>query len=91
MATEEISDGPSGQGFLRYGYTSEQEEEVQKRFEYHAPKGDQAKKYAYIRFLARELARELYTLCPSSREFSLALTKLEETIMWANASIARNE
>lgn len=28
---------------------------------------------------------------PTSREQELALTKLEEAIMWANASIARNE
>lgn len=29
-------------------------------------------------------------LCPDSRELSLAITKLEEAIMWANASIARS-
>ena len=29
--------------------------------------------------------------CPESREKSLAFTKLEECIMWANAAIARNE
>ena len=29
--------------------------------------------------------------CPDSRELSVALTKLEEAVMWANAAIARNE
>lgn len=29
-------------------------------------------------------------LCPESREKSLAVTNLEESVMWANASIARN-
>lgn len=28
---------------------------------------------------------------PNSREKSLAMTKLEECVMWANVSIARNE
>ncbi len=28
--------------------------------------------------------------CPSSRELSLALTNLEQTLMWAVASIARH-
>lgn len=31
------------------------------------------------------------TLVPESREKSLAVTHLEETIMWANATIARRE
>lgn len=30
-------------------------------------------------------------LCPSSRERSLAMTKLEEAVMWANSAIARNK
>ena len=30
-------------------------------------------------------------LCPLSRELSLALTALEESCMWAIASLARNE
>lgn len=30
-------------------------------------------------------------LCPESRERSLAFTKIDEAVMWANASIARNE
>lgn len=33
----------------------------------------------------------LVSLCPPGRELSLALTKLEEAMMWANAAIARNQ
>jgi hypothetical protein len=29
-------------------------------------------------------------LCPESREKSLAITNLEQAVMWANAAIARN-
>lgn len=38
---------------------------------------------------ARSLAMTVCGLCPDSRERSLALTRLEESVMWARASIAR--
>ena len=60
-------------------------------FMYHAPKEDQPKRYEIIRSDAKRIAMVIMDLCPESRERSLALTKLEEAIMWANASIARNE
>ena len=60
-------------------------------YTYHAPKGDQQERYEDIREKARELAELIERCCPVSREKSLAHTKLEEAVMWANASIARNE
>lgn len=41
--------------------------------------------------IARDFALTIQAICPESREKSLALTKLEECVMWANAAIARNE
>jgi len=41
--------------------------------------------------MAKIFAQELCRFCPDSRERSLALTKLEEAVSWANAAIARNE
>ncbi len=38
-----------------------------------------------------KLAQYVLALTPESREQSLAVTKLEEAMMWANAAIARNE
>lgn len=64
---------------------------IENNFTYHAPKGDQAERYGKIREKARELAELMEESCPDSREKSLASTKLEEAVMWANASIARNE
>jgi len=64
---------------------------IQRNFTYHPPKNDQADRYERIRATAGELARLLVTSCPQSRELSLALTDLENAVMWANASIARNE
>jgi hypothetical protein len=61
------------------------------RFTYHPPKGGQADRYEQIRCRARQLAEFIDATCPDSREKSLAVTHLEDTVMWANASIARNE
>jgi len=65
--------------------------EIEKRFTYHAPKGNQPAKYEGIRQQAKVFAELLDGLCPESREKSLAFTSLEEAVMWANAAIARNE
>lgn len=63
---------------------------IENNFMYHQPKEDQNEKYEEIRNKAKELAYLIDDICPSSREKSLAFTKLEESVMWANASIARN-
>lgn len=65
--------------------------DIDKRFTYHPPKGDQPERYIRLRDEAKMLAELICEFCPNSRERSLALTKLEEAIFWANASIARNE
>jgi hypothetical protein len=64
---------------------------IEHRFTYHSPKGDQAKRYGEIRDAAKALALLIDDKSPVSREQSLAFTALEEVVMWANASIARNE
>lgn len=60
-------------------------------FTYHAPFGDQADRYTRLRGYGKNLAIQIIVNTPKSREQSLALTKLEEAIFWANAAIARNE
>lgn len=60
-------------------------------FTYHAPKENQIPRYKDIRDIAKIFAGMILKHCPPSRERSLALTKIEEASMWANASIARNE
>lgn len=61
-------------------------------FNYHAPKDDtQTERYSQIRNYAKSFAEFLDGACPPSRELSLAMTKLEEVVFWANAAIARNE
>lgn len=64
---------------------------IENNFTYHAPDVARIAKYQAIRAKARELAELLDDECTDSREKSLAMTKLEECVMWANASVARNE
>lgn len=65
-------------------------EQIEKNFKYHAPKDGQPEKYNELRDKAKEFAYLIEDLCPNSREKSLAITNLEQSVMWANASIARN-
>ena len=64
---------------------------IENTFTYHTPKGSQTERYVAIRNKAKELAELIEDCCPDSREKSLARTNLEQAVMWANASIARNE
>lgn len=66
-------------------------EELQTRFTYHPPKGDQPVRYERIREHGKALAELVDVECPESREKSLAVTHIEEAVMWANAAIARRE
>lgn len=65
--------------------------QIANNFAYHAPEGDQVKRYGEVRDAFRTLATFLSTQCPESRELSVAMTELETANFWANASIARNE
>lgn len=65
--------------------------DVDNIFTYHPPHDDQPQRYQGLREEAKGLASRMLRDCPPSRERLLALTKLEEAIFWANASIARNE
>lgn len=65
--------------------------DINNRFTYHQPQSDDTAKYVEIREAARELAHLINKRCPESREKSLAITKLEEVVFWANAGIARDQ
>jgi hypothetical protein len=60
-------------------------------FTYHPPHGDQVERFTDLRSMARSMAQIIVSCTPVSREQSLALTNLEQALMWANAAIARNE
>ena len=74
-----------------YKLTEEESKRLERDFTYHPPKETQPLRYEEIRAYARTFAEIILLDCPRSREASLAMTKLDEVVFWANASIARNE
>ena len=74
-----------------YDITEDVQERLDNNFRYHSPKRDQIERYPHIRKEAKKLAETICLLTPGSPEQLVALTKLEEAVMWANAAIARNE
>jgi hypothetical protein len=76
---------------IKYEFSKKTMDDLNVRFTYHQPKDDQIPRYQEIRGRAELLALRLCQLCPESRELSLALTKLDEVVFWANAAIARRE
>ncbi len=57
-------------------------------YKYRTTKDGQTQKYEAIRAKAKELAVMIKEMCPQSREQDVAFTKLETSVMWANAAIA---
>lgn len=69
--------------------TKTERADIENRFTYHAPRGEaEISEYETIRGLAKGLSHHIVFQCEDSRERSLAITKLQECVMWANASIA---
>jgi hypothetical protein len=65
--------------------------DVENIFTYHAPKTTQPERYTVLREKGADMAYAILNYCPESAERTLALRKIEEGVMWANAAIARNE
>lgn len=65
-------------------------ESLQQRFNYHPPNAPKASRHQLVRKVCLEAAEELVDVTGApTREQSLAITKLEEAMFWANAAIAR--
>ncbi len=67
------------------------EERLIESFKHHDLQHEQIDRCNEIRRTAMSLAEYMHENCPPSRELSLATTKLEEAVMWANKAIACNE
>uniref|UniRef100_A0A6M3LR96 Acb2/Tad1 hairpin domain-containing protein n=1 Tax=viral metagenome TaxID=1070528 RepID=A0A6M3LR96_9ZZZZ len=66
-----------------------EQQELDNRFTYQAPRPGQLEIYTNIRNKAKELAELINNECPESREKALAFTQLEDAVFWASAAIAR--
>lgn len=65
-------------------------EELERRYTYHAPDEETRELHGFLRRQERRWAEVINNLPGESRELSAALTKLEEAMFWAHAHIARN-
>ncbi len=74
-----------------YELSEEDKVRLEKDYSYNRAKGDQGSRYGNLMYHAKSFAEILMLSCPRSRELSLALTNLEQSVMWAIAAIARNE
>lgn len=64
--------------------------DIDHRFAFHpASTREKQDEHSSARAAMREAALRVLELVPEGREKALALTKLEEAMMWANAGIAR--
>lgn len=65
--------------------------DIEHRFAYHKPGSkDVIDAHSTCRLACGKVALLFAELCPDGRETELAITHLEEAMMWANAAIARH-
>lgn len=65
--------------------------DIAHRFAFHAATTDEKRDaHTSVRQACRRLADDLNERLPDGREKSLAITKLEEVMFWANAALARD-
>lgn len=72
---------------LHHGMTNKESSVGFSPFEYVAPTPESVEKIKKIRDAMRSLNDLILETIPVSRERSLAITKLEESSMWANKAI----
>lgn len=65
-------------------------EEMVDRVTYHPPTPEARQRHDLVRTAIHLAMHNLVMAVPASRELSLAMTKIEEAMFWANAGIARN-
>ncbi|MFM9430062.1 hypothetical protein [Arthrobacter sp. MP_2.3] len=70
--------------------SAESTNDIEKRFTFHAADESKTASHQLVRDQVKGLAHYWDGNLPAGREKSLAITKLEEAMFWANASIARN-
>lgn len=65
--------------------------DLKNRFDFHpADTPEKQTNHACVRGVVLNAAVAIEAVTPKGREQSLAITALEEAMMWANAAVARN-
>ena len=70
------------------GYTPALKAKLENWFTYHAPEQDDAQRYERIRAAGLDFATVLAECCPQSADLTVAIRKVREAVMTANAAIA---
>ena len=65
------------------------DDDLDNRFRFHPANSETGMKHAEVRDACRSFAGFLNERLPEGREKSLAITHLEEVMLWSNAAIAR--
>lgn len=80
-------------GAARSGsYIDEMDKRRLRVFDYYPPTSPEvARKHELVRAACKHLAETLLMLAPVSFERESALNSVDQTMMWANAAIARNQ
>lgn len=66
--------------------------DLENRFKFHEKsRHDNAESHAEVRDGCLQLAKRIDALVPDGREKSLAITHLEDVMMWSNAGLARSD
>jgi hypothetical protein len=65
-------------------------DEINRRFDYQRPTGTKIQDHESVRGDVKATAEFFDFILPEGREKALALTRLQEALMWANAAIATN-
>lgn len=74
---------------VRYTYTYG--DQTVKTQDYQPPRPDQIERMERARGRVADLMWCFDEMAPTSRELSLAMTKLDEALFWFNSAVIRNE
>ena len=75
---------------MEYTQPRTDQADLENRIKYHRPNAEGIEFIAAMREYALDWSGAILGRVPSGREQSIALTKIEEALFWANAGIARN-
>lgn len=64
---------------------------IDKPYAYHKPSPDGLSKINQLRLVFSEAERLIQEVCPNGRQKSIAITKNEETAMWAIKAVVFND
>ena len=66
-------------------------EDLAHRFKYHPPRSEQRRRqHEAVRADCLALAEKLDATLPDGREKAVAISRVEEAMMWSNAALARS-